>query len=148
LGDPVELQGALVHPVGAQALALRREAARDAHLGHAERREGTGGVEAEALAGVEEPTERGGVDRLGTVEQDPHLGQLEGLLAAAQRPRGECVREVGSRGGRSLEVGHPAHPAQRPGEEVLRRTLHEVEPERHGYGEQADQPHVVVQREP
>lgn len=45
-------------------------------------------------------------------------------------------------------IGNPLHPAGRSGQEVLRGGLHQVAPGGHRDRQQADQAHVVVQRQP
>ena len=95
----------------------------------------------------DEGLDRVGVDGLGAVEGDAHARQVE-ALHPLERPCGQHPGEVRPGGGRAAEVGDPLHPAAGVGEEVLRRGLHEVGAARHGQGEQADQPHVVVQRQP
>ena len=98
-------------------------------------------------AGLDEGVDLVGVDRLGAVEGDAQAGQVE-LLGPLQAPGGEDVREVGAGGGRAAVAGDPLHPPGGAGGEVLRGAEDEAGTGRHRQGQDPDQAHVVVQRQP
>ncbi len=70
--------------------------------------------------------------------------------SAARRKRAgrEHPREVGTRRRGAPPVADPLHPVRRVGHEVLRCRLHQLDALRHRQGEEPDQSHVVVQRQP
>ena len=144
----VELERALVHPVGPKPFAGIGKRPGDTDLGHAERRERHRWIQSEAFARLEELPEGDRIDRFCAVQQHTHVGQVQGLLTTPEGARCERVGEVGSGGCRGLEVRQPTHPTQRTGEEVLRGTLDQIGTPGHRDGEQADESHVVVERQP
>ena len=143
----VGLEHAAIDAVDGHACAGRGERARDRDLGHAEGAEDRTRVEAVPRAGRTEVLDGRRVDGLGAVEADPPAREVE-PVEPCQRPRRERVREVGARGGGTAEGRHPLHPARGRRHEVLGPGQHEIGARDHRQGEQTDQAHVVVQRQP
>ena len=81
------------------------------------------GTHAVRAGGGDELLDGVGVDRLGAVERDPQRRQVE-ARGVAQGPGGEHVGEVGAGGGGAAVRRQPLHPADRRGQEVLRRAEH------------------------
>ena len=146
-GVPIGLEHPLVDRVDLHAGARRREGDGERGFRHAEDAERGGRVEPVASTRSEERFDGVRVDRLGAVHCQPPPRQVE-PVEASERPGRERVREVGTGRRGAAELGNPFHPSRRRGQEVLRRREHEVEPVQHRRAEQADEPHVVVQRQP
>ena len=125
---------------------LGRERAGDRHLGHAERREHRARGEPEARRLGDERLDRLRVDRLAHVtgRSASTTGRARRRAAAAWR----APRRSSGRRRRAAVLADPLHPAGRMGQEVLRRRLHGRDPEAHREGDEADQTHVVVERQP
>ena len=70
------------------------------------------------------------------------------LVRALERPCGQRIGEVRSGGGGPAALRQPTHPSDGSGQEILRGALHQIGAERHRDREEADQAHVVVEREP
>ena len=147
----VVLERAAVDPVGAQARA-RRRGSMPAMQTSAMPKAGNAAVgsQPEPLPRVEEacgtwPASTGSAP----LSAMRRLRQVERLVGPAQRPGGEHVGEVGPGGARAAELGDPAHPADRawPGSPGGRPAPASV-PVRHRDGQQPDQAHVVVERQP
>ena len=132
------------HEVYQDVEALR---ATDGDLGHAERREHSPGGEPETRGRCDERLDRCGIDRLGTAQGQRERGEVEALHAAERAGR-QHPREVRAGRRRAAVVADPLHPVARLGHEVLRGRLHQLHTVGHRDGEEPDQTHVVVQREP
>ena len=146
-GVALGLEDATVDAVGDHAPHRLGEGAGDRHLGHAEGGEHRTGPQPVPEPGLDERLHLVGIDRLGAVQRDAQAGEVE-LVGAVEGAGGEDVAEVRTRGGGAAVGRQPLHPARRPGGEVLRGAEHQRRPGRHGQGQQPDQPHVVVQRQP
>ena len=123
------------------------EGAPDRHLGHAKGAEDGAGPEAETLGFGDEAVDGVRVDGLGPVERDPQARQVE-VAHALESAGDEHPREVGAGGDAAPVLGDPLHPVAGMGEEVLRGGQHEIDAEAHRRGQEPDQSHVVIQREP
>ena len=110
---------------------------------HRLRRQSAGGEAlAEAAHGV-------GTHRLGAVEGQSPRAQVEaGEVGVGDALEAQLVGEIRPRRQRAAPAVQRLHPAQRPRQEQQRRHHHERETDVHRRQPGADQPHVVVQRQP
>ena len=147
-GVALGLEHPAVDRVGAQPGHRRGERAGDGHLGHAEGREDRPGTHAVGRRGVDERLHRRGVHRLGPVEGDAQAREVE-ALGATQRPGGQHPREVRARRWRCRRRSE-SHSIQRAGR--ARKSCGAPStrsvPGRQRQRPEADEPHVVVEREP
>ena len=147
--DAAALKRGAVDPVDEQAAPERRKADAEAGLGQAvDRGHGVGpqAVAGEALA---ETLRRLRAHRLGAVEREPQGRKVEPFeLAVRELAEAQLVGEVRRRGERAAVMRDAPQPALGPREEGERRHQHQRIAVEQRAEAGADQPHVVVERQP
>ena len=137
------------HPVDADRAAERRRRESERALREAVDRIDGAGVEAAGGEALDEPAQGLRGHRLRAVQQHPDGAQIQPVqLVVRDARRAEVEGEVGGGRQRAAVGVQGGQPADRPGEERERRHQGQrgAEAERSEPG--ADEPHVVVQRQP
>ena len=143
------LEGRALDAVDARRPAGRGRGQPDRALGEAVDRQHGPRIESVGLEPLGEAPDRLRQNRLGAVEQDAHRAEVEPVELAVRDPgRAEIEREVGSGGERPPVGVERPEPADRARQEGEGRHENQGGPEVQGAQPGADQPHVVVERQP
>ena len=137
------------HRVGAHAGAVRAEGDGEAHLGHAVARDEGLAVKARRLEGRGEAVEHVGADHVAADAGMAPARQVEiGRHLVGGAARGEVVAEARAVGDGAAILRDQVQPLRRPAREVARRQVVERELRRERRHQEADQAHVVIERQP
>ncbi len=138
-----------VHRHRPERAARRGEGDRERRLGQAVDRHQRRGTEAPPGEALGEAPRRVHRDLLGAVEREPPAGEVHPLhLLVLHPPGADRVGEAGRDGDGPLVARERAQPQRRPSEEHLGPEQHQRPGVGHGAEQTADEPHVVVQRQP
>ncbi len=149
LGAPGEHQRFAVDAVDAHAAPRRRKGEVEPALGQAVHGRDRARVEAVGRQPLREARQRVGAHRLGAIEGPGPARQIQPFEFALVEPRSaDLVGKVRRRRDRAAVTVDRAQPARRPGEEGQRRHQHQVHAVVQAPHPGADQPHVVIQRQP
>ena len=149
MGHAFARQGIDVDPVAAGAALERREADRERALGHAVAGQEGARLEAGGRQDLGEALERLGVDHLGADAGDAPGRQVERFgVAGAQAPGAQGVAERRAEGDGAAVARDQRQPQARAHREVARRQVVDRALGGDAAEDDADQPHVVVVRQP
>ena len=142
-------QGGAVDHVGAHARAMRAEGDGEADLGHAVARDEGLAVEARPFERRGEAIEHVGPDHVAADAGMAPARQVEvGRHLVGGAARGEVVAEARAVGDGAAVARDQVEPLRRPAREVARRQIVDRELARKRRHHEADQAHVVIERQP
>ena len=138
-----------VDPVDDHATAERRETDRERAFGHPVARNERARIEAGGRQQLGEAVRQLGADRLGADAGDAPRAKVVACDVLGTNPaRAKLVAERRAERDRRPRVGHQFQPAPRAHREVARVEIVDRALRRHRRQHAADQPHVVVERQP
>jgi hypothetical protein len=148
-GDALGLQPVDVDQVGAQALAQRRHGQAQRRLGQAVAGDEGARIEAHGREGVGEGAQRLGPDHVAAEARDLPAGEVEVLEHGGLGAPGRQLVAEGRAGGEGAAVpGDDVEPQHRPAHEGGGRQHVDRHLADHRHQHEADQAHVVVERQP
>ena len=137
------------HRVGAHAGAVRAEGDGEAHLGHAVARDEGVAIKTQRLEGRGKAVEHVGADHVAADAGMAPARQVEiGRHLVRGAARGKVVAEARAVGDGAAILRDQVQPLRRPAREVARRQVVERELRRERRHQEADQAHVVIERQP
>ena len=149
LGALVGGEGCPVDHVGAHAGAVRAEGDGEADLGHAVARDEGLAIEAHALERLGEAVEHVGPDHVAADSGVAPAREVEiGRQLVGGAAGGEVVAEARAVGDGAAVARDQVQPLRRPAREVARRQIIDRELARERRHGEADQAHVVIERQP
>ena len=148
-GLAVGVVGVGVDAVGAQRLVHAHEGHGERGLGHAVAGQERRGLEAGGREGLDEGAHGVGVDGLGAAAEHAHVREVPaGDLLGAGALGDQRVGEVGGEGDGALVLADGLHPERGVLDEREGRDVHDRHVGRERGEHEADEPHVVVERQP